>query len=118
MTPVHHLPLVLHQHCDVHEHLVQLLDRRLQFHKHLVPRERINVTNYVIVPKKTGLSFEDVSLGNWLFHKIVSKIGLLGLVRGEWSLTGLFQGQIVAKHISLSFAKEETSTSAQFVNSC
>ena len=44
-SPVHHLPLVLHQHRNVHEHLVKLLDRRFQLHKHLVPGERINITN-------------------------------------------------------------------------
>ena len=37
LPPVDHLPLVLHQHGDVHEHLVQLLDRLLQLDEHLVP---------------------------------------------------------------------------------
>merc|ERR1719222_1147190 len=36
INPVHHLPLVLNQDGDVHEHLVQLLDRLLQLDEHLV----------------------------------------------------------------------------------
>ena len=44
-APVHHLPLVLNQHRDVHEHLVELLDRRLQLNKHLVPGEAVHKCN-------------------------------------------------------------------------
>ena len=42
-APVHHLPLVLNQHCNVHEHLVELLDRGLQLNKHLVPGEAVHM---------------------------------------------------------------------------
>ena len=40
-APVHHLSLVLDQDGDVHEHLVQLLDRLLQLDEHLVSKEQI-----------------------------------------------------------------------------
>ena len=68
-APVHHLPLVLHQHCDVHEHLVQLLDGGLQLHKHFVPGQRINVTNDVIVLKSNRAQFWRCVPRELPFHK-------------------------------------------------
>ena len=38
-APVDHLSLVLDEHGDVHEHLVELLDRLLELDEHLVPVE-------------------------------------------------------------------------------
>ena len=38
--PIDNLALLLNEHCHVHEHLVQLLDWRLQLHEHLVSEEQ------------------------------------------------------------------------------
>ena len=38
--PIDDLPLLLNKHRHVHEHLVELLDRRLQLHEHLVPDDQ------------------------------------------------------------------------------
>ena len=61
-APVDHLPLVLDEHGDVHEHLVQLLDRLLELDEHLVPVEGvvmlvpINPCNCTITPGSHLLS--------------------------------------------------------------
>ena len=39
-VPVDNLPLLFDEHGHVHEHLVELLDRRLQLHEHLVSEEQ------------------------------------------------------------------------------
>ena len=46
-VPVDHLALVLDEHGDVHEHLVELLDALLQLDEHLMPASHRNQSKLI-----------------------------------------------------------------------